>query len=179
MVDQSNLKKFNVIYDETYSDIMKYIIIKCHNVNDANDIIQEVYLELWKILNRKELNESNIKSYLIGVAINKIKKHYTLIQKIKTISIFSKNEKDIELIDSVKDSIDLEDLIIKNNEWDIAWNYIKSKRNQDIPKIFYLYYILELSIKNISKELMVSESYVKNIIYRTLKELRSLFGRKV
>ena len=178
MIDQSNLNKFNKIYDKTYSDILKYVIINCHNINDTNDIIQEIYFELWKILQKKEIDDSNIKSYLIGIAINKIKKHYTFIQKIKTISIFSKNERDIELIDNLKSTINLEDIVINSESLDKAWRYIKSKSNNDIPKIFYLYYVLELSIKDISKELMVSQSYVKNIIYRTLKELRSLFGKE-
>ena len=177
MASQSNLKIFNSIYEKTYSDVLKYIIIKCHNVNDANDIIQEVYLEFWKILNKRNIDESNIKSYLIGIAINKIKKHYTLIKKIKTISIFDKNEKDIELIDNLSDSINIEDIIVKNDDWVHIWNFIKNKKNQNIPKIFYLYYVLDLPIKAISKELQVSESYVKNIIYRTLKELYSLFGK--
>ena len=177
MINQANLKQFNEIYDKTYSTILKYVIIKCRNINDANDIIQEIYLELWKIINKKGLEKTNIKSYLIGIANNKIKKHYTLIQKFRTISIFSKNEYDIDLIDNIRDDIDLGEFMIEKNDYDTAWNYIKSKKNQDIPKIFYLYYNLELSIKEISKELRVSESYVKNIIYRTLKELRSLFGK--
>ena len=178
MTGQKSLERFNRIYDNTYSDILKYIIIKCHNINDSNDIIQEVYFELWKILNKRDIDESNIKSFLIGISINKIKKHYTLVQRFKTISIFNKSDKDIELIDSLKDNIDLEDLVIKSNEWDFIWNYIKSKKNQNIPKIFYLYYVLDLTIKDISKELIVSESYVKNVIYRTLDELRSLFGKE-
>lgn len=178
MASQSNLKIFNNIYDKTYSDILKYVIIKCHNVNDANDIIQEVYLEFWKILNKKNIDESNIKSYLIGIAINKIKKHYTVVQRIKTISIFDKNEKDIELINNLTNGINIENIVIKNEDWEQIWYFIKNKRNQNIPKIFYLYYVLELTIKDISKELQVSESYVKNIIYRTLKELYSLFGKE-
>lgn len=178
MASQSNLKIFNNIYDKTYSDILKYIIIKCHNVNDANDIIQEVYLEFWNILNKKNIEETNIKSYLIGIAINKIKKHYTVVQRIKTISIFDKNEKDIELINNLTNGINIENIVIKNEDWEQIWYFIKNKRNQNIPKIFYLYYVLELTIKDISKELQVSESYVKNIIYRTLKELYSLFGKE-
>ena len=172
MTSQSNLKKFNNIYDETYSDVLKYVIIKCHNINDANDIIQDTYLEFWKILNKKDIEEINIKSYLIGIAINKIKKHYTLIDRIRTISIF--NDKEI----SIKSNINIENLIIKNNDWSLIWEYIKNKKNQDIPKIFYLYYKLELSIKEISKELNVTESYVKNLIYRTLKELSTTFGKE-
>jgi len=174
MTSQSNLKKFNNIYDETYYDILKYIIIKCNNINDANDIIQDVYLEFWNILNKKDIQDDNFKSYLIGIAVNKIKKHYSLISKIKRINIFDNNEE----IDNIKDNIDIEDLIIKNDDWNIIWKYIKNKKNQDIAKIFYLYYKLELSIKEISIELNVSESYVKNLIYRTLKELCSLFGKE-
>lgn len=178
MIDQANLKQFNEIYDATYSTILKYVVVKCSNINDANDIMQEIYFELWKIINKKVIDDTNVKGYLFGIANNKIKKYYSLIQRFRTISIFSKNEKNIDLIDIVGDGIDLGDFIIEKDEYAMAWNYIKSKKNQDIPKIFYLYYNLELSIKEISKELRVSESYVKNIIYRTLNELRSSFGKE-
>lgn len=176
MASQVNLEKFNDIYDKTYSDIMRYVIVKCHNINDANDIIQDVYFELWKILNKKEVFDTNIKSFLIGIAINKIKKHYSIVQKFKTISFFDKNSNDIELIDNIKSDIDIEDLIIKNDDWNSVWKYLKNKKNQDIPKVFYLYYKLGLSLKEISNELDKSESYIKNLIYRTLKELSSNYG---
>ncbi len=176
MASQLNLYKFNEIYDETHLDLLKYIIIKCHNVNDTNDIMQDTYLELWNILNKKELLDTNIKSYLIGIANNKIKKHYSLLQKLKTISLFEKNDKNIELIDTIEDEMNINDLIIKEDNWNAIWEYIKGKKNQDISKVFYLYYKLELTIKDISSELKVSESYIKNLIYRTLKELQDNFG---
>ena len=178
MASQENLYKFNDVYDKTYLDLLKYVIIKCHNINDTNDIIQEVYLEFWNILNKKELLNNNIKSYLIGIANNKIKKHYTLLQKIKTISIFEKNDKDIQLIDLLEDKINIENIVIEKDNWNLIWQFIKDKKNQDIPKVFYLYYKLELSIKEIAKELRVSESYIKNLIYRTLKELQIKFGNR-
>lgn len=176
MASQINLEKFNDIYDKTYSDIMKYVIVKCHNINDANDIIQDVYFELWKILNKKEVFDTNIKSFLIGIAINKIKKHYSIVQRFKTISFFDKDFNDIELIDNIKSDIDIEDLVIKSDDWNSVWKYLKNKKNQDIPKVFYLYYKLGLSLKEISNELDKSESYIKNLIYRTLKELSSNYG---
>lgn len=179
MTSQSNLYKFKSIYDETYSDVLKYVIIKCHNVNDANDILQETYLEFWKILNKKELLQSNIKSYIIGIAINKIKKHYTILEKLKTVSLFQENDKNIFLIDAIEDNLDIETLIIKNDDWDRIWKYIKNMKNQDIPKVFYLHYKLELSIKEIANILKVSESYIKNLLYRTLKELFATFREDV
>lgn len=179
MTSQDNLCKFNSIYDATYYDILKYIIIKCHNINDANDILQETYLELWKILNKRELEYDNINSFLIGIAINKIKKHYTLLDRIKAISLSERNDKDIELIDTIEDKINIENHIINIDNWNIIWQFIKNMKNQDIPKVFYLYYKLELSIKEISKLLNTNESYVKNLIYRTLNKLFTTFGKDV
>lgn len=178
MARESYLYKFNDIYDKTHLDLLKYVIIKCHNVCDTNDIIQEAYLELWNILNKKEVSDINIKSYLIGIANNKIKKHYTIVKKIKTISLFDKNDKDIELIDLIEDNINIENFVIQKDNWFSIWKFIKAKKNQDIPKVFYLYYKLELSIKEIAKELGTSESYIKNLIYRTLKELQEKFGNE-
>ena len=175
MTSQANLYKFNEIYDKTHLDLLKYVIIKCHNINDTNDIMQETYLEFWNILNKKKLSDVNIKSYLIGIANNKIKKHYTLLQKFKTISLFETNDKDQELIETLEDGMNINEIIIQADNWNTIWKYIKSKKNQDIPKVFYLYYKLELSIKEISKELQRSESYIKHLIYRTLKELQDNF----
>ncbi len=176
MASQLNLYKFNDIYDKTYSDILKYVIIKCHNIDDTKDIMQEIYLELWNILNKKELLDINIKSYLIGIANHKIKKHYTLLQKIKTVSLFEKNDKDIELIDTLEDDLDMNHIIIEQDNWDTIWKYIKKKKNQDIPKVFYLYYVWDCTIKEIANLLNVKESYVKHLIYRTLRELQDHFG---
>jgi RNA polymerase sigma factor (sigma-70 family) len=176
MASEFNLYKFNEIYDKTHLDLLKYVIIKCHDINDTNDIIQETYLEFWNILNRKEISNINIKNYIIGIANNKIKKHYTLLQKLKTISLFETNDKDIELIDTLEDAMNINEIIIQIDNWNTIWKYIKSKKNQDIPKVFYLYYKLELSIKEISKELNTSESYIKHLIYRTLHELQDNFG---
>lgn len=176
MTSRLNLYKFNEIYDKTYLDLLKYVVIKCHNINDTNDIMQEIYLEFWKILSKKEVSDINIKSYLIGIANNKIKKHYTFLQKVKIISLFEINDKDQELIETLEDGMNINEIIIQADNWDTIWKYIKSKKNQDIPKVFYLYYKLELSIKEISKELQRSESYIKHLIYRTLKELQDNFG---
>lgn len=170
---------FRKIYENTYPDILRFVIVKCRNVNDANDIVQEVYFELWKILKRKEIDESGIKSFLAGIAVNKIKKHYSLLKRINTVSAFVDGENETDITEQTEDPVDIEDLVINTNEWDRVWKYIKSKRNQNIPKVFYLFYVLDLPIKDISNELEVSESYVKNLIYRTLNELRSVFGKEI
>lgn len=175
MKDASNISKFNKIYKSTYNNVLKYIIYKCSNIEDVNDIIQETYLEFYNsLIKDKEIDDYH--KYIKGIAKNKIKKHYNLIYKIKTISIFSQKQENLDIIDSIKNDIDIEKIIIKSNDKELIWNYLKTKKLV-IQKIFYLYYALDFKIKDISKELNVSESYTKNYLYRTLKELQEILGK--
>lgn len=167
--EEERKEQFKKIYDETYNNILRYIIIKTSNINEVNDIIQETYLELWNILKRRVLREENLNSFMIGIANNKIKKHYTFLKKLKFL-IKDSSDKDIE--DIKEEKISLEELNIKKEEWDSVWRYLKTRKNQDIPKIYYLYYVEGINIKEIALVLKVRESYVKNLLYRTLKELK-------
>lgn len=91
MSAQKILKEFEEIYKNTYNTILKYVIGKCSNLDDVNDIIQETYIEFYRKL--KENNKIEDKqSFIIGIARNKIKKYISHKSKIKTISIFHEKE---------------------------------------------------------------------------------------
>lgn len=118
MVDQLNLKKFNEIYDKTYNDIQKFIVCKCSNIEDVNDIIQEVYTELYKKISSIE-SIQNVDSYLIGIAKNKIRKHYGLLYKFRTVSLNSKDDSNLEIIDKIPDITDIENITMKGIDIEI------------------------------------------------------------
>ena len=44
--------------------------------------------------------------------------------RIRDISLFDKNNNDLEIIDKIDSSFDIEDLIIKDEEWKSIWNFI-------------------------------------------------------
>ena len=46
MLDQEALKIFEKLYEETYQEILRYIVCKCSNIEDVKDILQTVYLEV-------------------------------------------------------------------------------------------------------------------------------------
>ena len=170
------LDDFDEIYHQTYQDILKFVICKYSDFNDVNDIIQDTYFQLYKILTKKNLENNNIKEYIIQIANNKMKKHYTLASKIKSISLFSKNKEGTELIDSFSSDLDIEGLIITESQCKDIWDYLKTKK-ADVPRIFALHYFMDLTIKEISIELEMTESSVKNCLYRTIKELRGMYGK--
>ncbi len=175
MIDQISLENFNEIFDKTYNNVLKFVVCKCSNMDDVNDIVQEIYIELYKKL-MKANDIQNIDSYILGIAKNKINKHYGLLYKFKMLSLNSHDVKEQEIIENIPSDIDVEDITIKAMDLEIVWKELRKKK-LIVQKIFYLYYNLDFTIKEIARELSLGESYIKNCLYRTLKELQK-FMRK-
>ena len=169
MINQETLDTFDKLYNESYPNVLKYVICNCSNVEDIKDIVQNVYLELLKILQKdKSFNKGN--TYILGITKNKVNEYYRFNYKAKIVSLFSKKD-DFLLLDSIPDNVDLEEEFIKKEDLKFIWNYLKRKK-VIIFKIFYLYYYTDMNIKDIGIELNISESNVKHYLYRTLKELK-------
>ena len=164
---------FENIYNNTYDDLLKFVIFKCHNLDDVNDIIQETYIELFKMLGKQEIQD--VKQYVIGIAKNKLKKYYNLMNRIKYLFVINSNDV-IEIEDITKDKFSLENRVIEKIAKEEIWAYLR-KKNTITAKIFYLYYAEDITIKEIAANLNINESNVKNHLYRTLKELNELFGK--
>ncbi len=127
----------------------------------------------------KKINNKNMsKSYVMGICKHKIKDYYRFKYKTKIISLFNKvNDTELELLDNISLDIDIEKDIITKEDIAFIWNYLK-KKNVIISKIFYLYYYMDYDIKEIAKVLHISESNVKNNLYRTLKELKGVINNE-
>lgn len=165
------LEDFEQIYNDTYNYTLRYILCKCSNIDDINDLIQETYVELYKVLQRKKyIVIENYQNYIIGIAKKKIQKYYGLLYKVKASLILNNIDyKEYEL--EIPANINIEMDIITKSKAEEIWKYIKQK-NTIVIKVFYLYYYLELKISEIANELNISESNVKNILYRTIKEIK-------
>lgn len=168
-----NLLDFENIYQRTYDNTLKFIVIKCNNIDDINDIIQDTYIELYHKLQRKNIDVENEKNYIVGIAKNIIKRHY---RKIKN----ENNEISINEYENmeVSDDINIEDNFITQENAKDVWNYIE---NKDIitTKVFYLYYILGYKIEEIAEEMNLNLSNVKSRIYRNIKEMKKIFGKEM
>ena len=141
---------------------------KCSNIEDVNDLVQDTYVELYNILKKKQkIYLENCQSFVIGIAKKKIQKYYGLLYRLKNHNIYQVENEEIEL----PDDWDLEVETIKKLSAEAVWNYIKTKNIKTV-KVFYLYYCTEIKISQIAKELNMSESNVKNILYRTIKDIK-------
>lgn len=168
-MQQETLNKFNDIYSSTYDSVLKFVILKCSKLEDVEDIVQNVYLEVYKIIKNDEHLDLNV-SYILGIARNKVKDYYRFSYKNKILSFFSEKE---NVYSNIPSFIDIEKDFITKENIDLVWSYLKKKKII-IFKIFYLYYYHGCTIKEIALELGISESNVKHHLYRTIDELKKI-----
>ena len=161
------LSDFEKIYNETYSNTLKFVIVKCNDIDNIKDIIQDTYIELYKKLKKKDVSTDNEKAYVIGISKNIIKRHYKEKRK-------KYNEISIDENIEITENEDIELNFVNEENVKEIWNFIKTK-DLLTSKIFYLYFVLGYTIKEVSKELEVNENTVKTRIYRTIKEIKLNF----
>lgn len=167
-----NFSDFEAIYNDTYDNTLKFIVVKCNDIDNINDIIQDTYIELYKKLKKRMIDTNDEKAYIIGIARNVIKRYYKK-EKKNEISI---DNDDINI--EIDAEIDIEQDFITQSNVEKVWNYMREK-DVVTTKIFYLYFVLGYKIEEISRDLQINESTVKSRIYRTLKEIKEKLGREV
>lgn len=172
---------FNDIYDSTNRNVLGFITAKCANISDVSDIFQDTYIEVYSAILRRGINYiENPEAFVIKIARQKLWHYYSLLDKLKRIlPLTEKNREGDEFCqaDIQTDAFSIDDKICD----DILIEEIKdllSQKPQEIQKIFYLFYYLNITIPEISKLLCMSESNVKHKLYRTLNELRNLYVKK-
>lgn len=170
-------KEFKNIYQTTYSKVLKYIIIKCHNLDDANDIVQDTYLELLKKLKRNKIDSNiNLEIYIYGIANNVLKRYYFKLKNINKFELnknINRNCEQLDEIQELKSEINLEEEFITKDNVIKIWKHV-NKKDIVTAKIFYLHFVLGITIFEISNLLNITESTVKNKLYRTIREIKKI-----
>ena len=171
MSTQITKNTFEKFYDDTYKSVLKYTICHCNNLEDVNDIIQDIYTELYHKISKRNLILENVEAYVIGIARKKLKVHYSFVSK-KIMSEISGN-----IDDSNDSNIDIESNLITKDNVEQIWKYIR-KKNEITAKIFYLFFVMDLPIKTIANDMKMTESSVQNHLYRTQKELKKYLRKE-
>ena len=76
MPENEQDKVFIEIYDATYNNLCKYVVLKCGNAVDVPDIVQNTYMLFYRTLTKKH-NIEKPTEYLFKIAKNEINKLIT------------------------------------------------------------------------------------------------------
>ncbi|MDR0223257.1 MAG: sigma-70 family RNA polymerase sigma factor [Oscillospiraceae bacterium] len=179
MSNPNAASRFDEIYNSTSKAVLALITAKCKNTADINDILQDTYMELYKVLVKRGADYiMNERAFVMRLAKRKIARYYSLAERLRGFVPFSAGGGDDGencLFAEEADAFLTEDYVVDRITLENARKFIMSKPN-DVKKAYYLFYDVGLSIPEIASALSMSESGVKNKLYRTLKELRKLLG---
>ena len=149
---------FTELIINTESELYKIARTRFECIDDINDVIQETIIQAFKSI--KKLKEIKFfKTWIIKILINKSNKLYS---KRKKDILVEYNEK---IADTYCDNI--EDVI---NE--IDFELLINNLNYDEKIAVTLFYLEELSSKEISNILGVPESTIRNRISRARQKLK-------
>jgi RNA polymerase sigma-70 factor, ECF subfamily len=142
-----------------------------HNTDDAQDIAQEVFIEVFRSIN-KFRQESKIATWLYRISINKSINYLRDNRKNKWIFnldlLFERDGSDHEQLASEESPQDL--LEKEENNRTIYQAIDNLPENQKI--VFTLYKYDELSYKEISEVMNISLSSVESLMFRAKKNLQ-------
>ncbi len=172
-----NNEYFNTIYDDTYSSTLTYVISKTDNLANVQDIMQDIYMNLYKTIVRKGPSYiKDPKNFVFRLAKAEIYKYYSVKNKVKYLFVSYGEEIENELFISKKIVFDesiIEDELVAEE----IWKFI-SEQKLVVQKIMMLHYGKGLTLKEVAQKLSLNESTVKSNVYRTLDKIRERFGEK-
>lgn len=171
---------FNNAYQQTFGAVSRYVASHAARFQDAEDIIQNVYTRFYKRLVDKGFADiESAEAFLINIAKFECRTFLSGFIKrrdnVKNMSEFSEEESaalDAELSrdEPLLEEIMENKILAKQIFDDIA------KSDETTGRIFYLYFVCDMKLDEIAKELGVGLSTVKNKLYRTIERQKKKFN---
>jgi RNA polymerase sigma-70 factor, ECF subfamily len=175
LLEQIRLKNQNA-FREMVVKYQKLVINTCygfvHNTDDAQDIAQEVFIEVFKSIN-KFRQESKLSTWLYRISVNK---SLNFIRDNKKNSWFLSLDLFFEKETSSKESFSVfenpQEILEKEERSKAIYQSIDAlPQNQKVA--FTLYKFEDLSYKEIAEVMDISLSSVESLIFRAKKGLQN------
>lgn len=163
-ISQSDKRAFEMLFKRYWGVMFQKSFFICKNKSDAKDVVQEVWIDLWK--RRTSIHCKTVKTYLVKAS------QYASYKKQK-----DKN-KVIQLSKEMHHQMDKDDAILSKKEIDHKTVKLKrafSKVPTRCKQILKLRFENGLTNSEISKELNISIRSVETQVSKSYKIIRKNF----
>lgn len=148
------MKEFEIIYNEYFQDVYKFILSLSKNPVIAEDVVQDTFLKTLRNANQLKDN-AKVKSWLFQIAkntyLNYVSKNVKNIS-IDEIEIASSNNEEIEFLNK--------DTVKKVRK-------LLHKMKEPYKEVFYLRVFANLSFKEISEVFEKEETWARQVFHRS------------
>ena len=159
---------FETIYRATFNTLSKHVYFKVAKLSDAEDIVQEAYMDYYRYILAQDKEVENVQAYLIQIANNKLSHYYK--NKASLVSI----EDDGNVFDQSEDPLQLEHTVLDKATLDQIFTEIMNLSEID-QHIMLGYYRFGLNYRELSEKLDMPESTIKSRAQKIIENLREKF----
>lgn len=165
---EGDSEAFGQIYDSFAQKIFKYIRLKIQDRQEAEDILQEVFIKAYKGLGGLAMENLNFSAWLYKVAGNTINDHFR--KKYRTPEIIGIDEKF-----DAPSKYSLQGEVTAKWDWDLA----RQAFNRLPPiykQVLELRFVQEMSLNEVAEILNKNSLSVRLIQHRALKKVRIILN---
>lgn len=159
-IKKDDYTSYNKLFDRYYTRLCYYVYHLLMDKEDAEDIVQELFLTLWD--NRKKIEiEENVSGYLYKMAKNLALKQIRIKTNYKT---FLENQEDTLLY--------YEENQLESEEFRLALYDCINRLPVRSKEVLLLHRVKGFKQKEIADQLSISVKTIKNQIWSSLQKLK-------
>jgi RNA polymerase sigma-70 factor (ECF subfamily) len=170
---------FNSVYTDTLPSVTRFVVAKCGNVLEVEDVVQNIYSRFYSRVSKKGFHDiENAEAFLINLAKFETRNHFGTLKKHSRQSSFADytEEQMVEIeAEMSRSEKKLEDVLENELLARQIFDDITSG-DPEIGKIFYMHFALDMKLDDIAKSLGLNLSTVKNKLYRTIERQKKKFN---
>jgi RNA polymerase sigma-70 factor (ECF subfamily) len=161
---------FEKIHADNYDRVMSWVMFKVSNREDAEEIVQDVFMKVYNNLSKYDSDQSAISTWIMNITKNTIIDYWrTTKEKMKSLSDFETDDGNELIVHT--DGLTPEHTV-QNNELGDAINTAINSLPQAYKTISDLFLLKELSHQEIADTLSIPIGTVKASISRAKELLR-------
>ena len=165
--ESSNKDAFKEIYVRYIDKVYRFVYSRTGNKTSAEDITSDTFITLINILPAFR-GDSSLKSFIFGIAINKIRQFWSTNQKNQMES-FDEETQEI-FIDDDDNEAEVDKILV-------VVNSILDKLPENYKSILQQRFINGKNIKDTANLLNLSEENVRVIQFRAIKKAREIYDK--
>ena len=167
-MDRTDKKPFEEVYDEYYEKVFKSAYMRLLNMDNTEDIVQDIFVKAMKAYDRFDPQISSVYTWLCTIATNTLYDHFRKTGSDKVVSLEDYMDAGLE---PAADDPELEKLTEDNAR---SAYVILSRLNETERKLISMRFGLDMSYKEMAKELSSNEKAVGKRMERLLKKCRNI-----
>ncbi|WP_298901270.1 sigma-70 family RNA polymerase sigma factor [uncultured Psychroserpens sp.] len=160
-------KIYNELFRKYYEPVTKYIYYKCGNLHQAEDIVQNVFIKIWKLC--ATIIYSKAKSYIYSAC------NHSFLNEVAHEKVVLKHQKTVE----EHTNYESPDFLIEVDEFRIKLKQAINMLNPKEREVFLLSRVEDKTYKEIAEITGLTVKAIERRMSKALRELRDLLGAHI